>query len=388
MGTPHALVIGAGIGGLTAAIALRRAGCTVEVHERADQLRPVGAGISVQPNAVLALRHLGVGDAVERAGRALRPASLSRADGRALSAITAEAADAMVGAVGAPVIGIHRATLQEILVRHLGAEHLHLGRTVAGYDLGDGGVRARFTDGSAREADLLIGADGIRSACRRQLLADGEPTYSGYFCWRGIAPSPGALGDEWAGVVWGKGTRFGGCCIDGGRFYWFAIVNGPAGGADPPGQVRATVLERFAGYSQPIRDTIAATPEDAILRSDIADRPTVTTWGQGRLTLLGDAAHPMTPNLAQGACQAIEDALVLGLELARDREVDAALRAYEQKRQPRANKVVVAARRMGAVGQWSNSLAVWLRNGMVRLTPTSMVERKIIDGWKLPYGGF
>jgi 2-polyprenyl-6-methoxyphenol hydroxylase-like FAD-dependent oxidoreductase len=273
-------------------------------------------------------------------------------------------------------------------VAHLGAEHLHLGRTVAGYDLGAAEVRARFADGSAREADLVVGADGIHSACRRQLLDDGEPRYSGYFCWRGIAPSPGALGDDWAGEVWGRGTRFGGCGIDGGRFYWFAVANGPPGGADPPGQARAAVLERFAAYSQPIRDAIAATPEAAILRADIADRPPVTTWGQGRLTLLGDAAHPMTPNLGQGACQAIEDALVLGVELARDAEVDAALRRYERARQPRANQVVTAARRIGAVGQWSNPAAIWLRNGMVRLTPASMIRRRMIDAWRLPYGGF
>jgi len=386
---PHAIVVGAGIGGLAAAIGLKRAGCTVEVYERARELKAVGAGITIQPNAVLALRHLGVGEEIVRAGQVLKPtAGLARADGTVLSQLDAAEGERLIAEVGAPIVGIHRATLHDVMVAALGREHLRLGHTAEGYELTDSSVKVRFHGGEVREAELVVGADGIRSACRRQLLGDGEPTYAGYFCWRGISPTRGELPQGWGGEVWGAGRRFGGCTVDGGRLYWFAVAQGPPGGEDPKGSARAAVLKHFEDFVPMFRDVIAATPEEAIIRSDIADRPTVTKWGEGRLTLLGDAAHPMTPNLGQGACQAIEDALVLATGIARGSDVAAALRAYEAERQRRANAVVEAARRFGAIGQWSNGAARWARDTLVRLTPASVLRKQLVANWKLPYGGF
>ena len=388
MPRPHVAIVGAGIGGLAAAVSLQKAGCTVEIHERAAELRPVGAGLTVQPNAVLALRHLGVGDRVERAGRSLRLGGLHLSDGTSLGQLPEADARALLAEVGAPVVGIHRATLHEILLDAAGRACLHLGRSATGWAVDDHGATLHFDDGSTVRAAAVVGADGVHSACRRQLLDDGEPVYSGYFCWRGIAPGPGALPDDWGGEIWGDRARFGGCAIDGGRLYWFAVAEAPPGGRDPAGGAKVEILELFHGFSAEVLDVIRSTPEAAIFRTDIHDRPPVTTWGRGRLTLLGDAAHAMTPNLGQGACQAIEDALVLGTSLAGESDVPAALRRYEALRQPRANAVVTAARRFGEMSHWRHPAATFVRDSLLRLMPTAVVRRQLAEAWSLPYAGF
>ncbi len=387
MNKPHVLVIGAGIGGLSAAVALKRAGCTVEVHERALQLRPVGAGLTIQPNAMAALRILNVGNQVEKQGHILPIGGLALANGTYLNHLPEAQSQALITEVGAPAIGIHRATLHEILLEAAGPKVLHLGRAAVRYEFVDSGVQVFFSDGSVVTADALIGADGVHSICRRQLLDDGEPVYAGYFCWRGVAPLAAPLGSDWAGEVWGETARFGGCQIDGGRFYWFVVTDGPAGQKDPSEQSQAAVLKALRGFGTKFHDVIRATAETAIFRSDISDRDPVTKWGEAKMTLLGDAAHAMTPNLGQGACQAIEDALVLALQMHQTSDISLALRNYEKIRQTRVNRVVLAARRLGQVAHFRHPLAKSLRNGLLRLVPNSFVRKQLADAWKLPYQG-
>jgi 2-polyprenyl-6-methoxyphenol hydroxylase-like FAD-dependent oxidoreductase len=380
------LIVGAGIGGLAAAIAVRRAGFNVEVHERAPELGALGAGLTIQPNAVLALRRLGVGEALERAGSMLRVGGLLRWDGRAISELPRAMGESMVKEAGAPIIGIHRATLQELLLAALGRDVVQLDRACAGYEAHERGVRVHYASGASVDCDVLIGADGLRSAVRAQLVQDGDPVYAGYTSWRGVTSDRCGLPADAGGEMWGRGQRFGGCAIDGGRFYWFAVANAPAGGREPDAQAtKAQLLERFAGWGNRTPELIASTPAEAILRTDIADRPPLARWGEGRVALLGDAAHPMTPNLGQGACQAIEDALVLGQELGRASSLEAGLRAYEAARLARANSVVVTSRKLGAVAQWQNPLACGLRNALFGSMPTALLKQQMLDAWRLPY---
>jgi 2-polyprenyl-6-methoxyphenol hydroxylase-like FAD-dependent oxidoreductase len=379
------IVIGGGIGGLTAAIALRAAGFQVEVHERAAQLRPLGAGITIQPNAVLALRRLGLGERIEGAGAALRAGGLLRADGSTITKLRPQFAARLSREVGAGIVGIHRATLHAILLEALGKDVLQLGRACRGFTLRGERVTADFADGSQREADALVGADGLHSALRAQLLGDGDPIYAGYTSWRGVTADRCGLPDDFGGELWGRGQRFGGCCIDGGRFYWFAVANAPAGERDPdPEQAKRQLLERFSTWGGRVPELLRSTPANAILRTDISDRAPSARWGEGRVTLLGDAAHPMTPNLGQGACQAIEDALALAEELPRAASLESGLRAYEARRTARANAVVVAARRVGVIAQWRNSFACGLRNAFFGALPAAAIERQLLDSWKLP----
>jgi 2-polyprenyl-6-methoxyphenol hydroxylase-like FAD-dependent oxidoreductase len=310
------------------------------------------------------------------AGLVATRASLRTAAGRVLSRVDLRGIEREMGA---PAVAIHRATLQELLVSTLGCEPLHLDRQVVGYEARQDSVAVRFADGGRVEGALLIGADGIRSAVRAQLLGDGEPLHAGYLAWRGVAEP--ARAPEEASESWGRGRRFGIVPIENGKVYWFATLNAPAGGRDEPGTVRCKLEDPFAGWHPPIAELLAATPESAILRNDLLHRPPVERWGEGRVTLLGDAAHPMTPDLGQGACQAIEDAVALadclhGASNAPD--LVAALRRYEARRIPRANGFVRAALRTGRIGQSENAIACWLRNALVSLVPSSVSRRQLV----------
>jgi 2-polyprenyl-6-methoxyphenol hydroxylase-like FAD-dependent oxidoreductase len=373
MPQPPILIAGAGIGGLTAAIALRRAGFDAHVYERAAEIREAGAGITLQANAILALRTLGLHGAVTAAGRVATKASLQTASGKILSRIDLQGVEREMGA---PAVAIHRATLQELLVSALGREFLHLDSHVVGYDARQDGVTVRLADGRQVEGALLIGADGLRSAVRAQLLGDGEPLYAGYVAWRGVAEPDQA--PEEVSESWGRGRRFGIVPIENGRVYWFATLNAPAGGRDEPGTVGRKLVDLFAGWHSPIAEMLAATPERAILRNDMLHRLPVERWGDGRVTLLGDAAHPMTPNLGQGACQAIEDAVALADCLRGASDPDPALRRYEALRLPRANRFVRASLRLGRVAQSENVIVCRLRNALMSLVPSAVSRRQLV----------
>jgi 2-polyprenyl-6-methoxyphenol hydroxylase-like FAD-dependent oxidoreductase len=369
------LIAGGGIGGLTAAIALRRAGFQVQVHERAPEIREVGAGITLQANAILALRRIGLDRTVMAAGRPIGTASIRRWDGTLLSGTDFREIEALLGA---PSVAIHRATLQKILLEALGPGVLHAGSEVAGYEAGPDGVEVRLGDGRRIGGAALIGADGIHSAVRARLLGDGDPLYAGYVSWRGVTPENFHPAPREVSESWGPGRRFGIVPIEKGRVYWFATLNTPPGGRDEPGRSRAILLRLFKGWHPPIQALLEATPEEAILRNDILHRMPVRTWGEGRITLLGDAAHPMTPNLGQGAGQAIEDALVLAECLRGELDLPAALRRYEARRIPRANGFVLGSLRLGRLAQWENGLARGLRDRLIGWTPEAVAKRQLV----------
>lgn len=376
------VIIGAGIGGLTAAIALRRAGFPVVVYERAAQLTTVGAGLTIQPNALIALRALGLDEHVLNAGAKLSTFGLLRMDGRALSQLPPAEGKALLAQAGAPLVGIHRATLHQLLIEALGKDVVHLDRACVGYEQQADSVRVRFADGTQIESSLLIGADGLRSVVRQQLIGDGEPLYAGYTSWRGVTSDRCGFAADFGGELLGRGQRFGGCAIDGGRFYWFAVANAPAGEREPSTQTgKAQLIARYAGWDPRVSALIQSTPEHAILRTDIADRQPLQRWGEARVTLLGDAAHPMTPNLGQGACQAIEDAVVLAAQLQSAQSPQAGLRAYEAARRGRANGAVIAARRLGAVVQWQHPLACAFRDWLFANAPRALMKRQMLEGW-------
>jgi 2-polyprenyl-6-methoxyphenol hydroxylase-like FAD-dependent oxidoreductase len=374
------LISGAGIGGLTAACALVRAGLDARVVERAPELLSVGAGITVQANAMVALRRLGLDAAVLAEGGQLGLSQILRDDGLVLASTSL---DGLEREVGAPSIAIHRARLQRVLLDALGRERVELGADVTRFEADDAGVAVRLADGRRLDGALLIGADGLRSAVRAQLHGDEEPSYAGYTTWRGVAEDPG-LAPGQAGEMWGRGRRFGFVGIGFGEVYWFSVIDAPAGGRDSPGRVRADLLERFGDFGGPARKLLEATDEAAIVRTDIADRPPLARWGEGRVTLLGDAAHPMTPNLGQGGCQAIEDAVVLAECLAGASDGEAGLRAYEDRRAERAHWFVAQSRSVGKIAQASGSVSCWLRNTAFRLAPRRLLERQIISAQRFP----
>lgn len=368
---PRAVVIGGGIGGLTAGIALRRAGWDVTVYERAPELREVGAGISLWTNAVKVLRRLGVGPAVEAAAHPITRSEIRSWRGRLLGVTDFVALNAKLGA---PTVGVHRADLQAALADALGRDRLRLGAECVGYEHDAGGATARFADGRTDRADVLVGADGLKSAVRRQMLGDDPPRYAGYTAWRSVGlidrpeVPPGVTF-----VAMGRGSQVGLLPIGKGRTYWFATANVPTGG-DGPGDHHTELLKRFADWYPAVPAAIAATPPGAVVRNDILDRPPVRRWTDGRVALLGDAAHPTTPNLGQGACQAIESGRVLARHLTGAADVPAALVAYAESRFARTARVTNRSWTLGKVLALESGWACWVRDRAFGLLSPMMVR--------------
>lgn len=364
-----AIIVGAGIGGLAAGIALRRGGIEVELYERAGEMKDVGAGLSLWANAIHALDELGLGDAVRALGASYEIAGLRTWNGRVLMQPSPD----LQRRLGVLTIVVHRAELLEALVGAFGSPGVHLGASLERFHQDPEGVTAEFGDGRRARGDVLIGADGLHSVVRAQIHGARPPAYAGYTAWRAVVPF--ATDRVRAGESWGYGARFGLVPMSGGRVYWFATENTPEGGSCH--DEKTYLLRLFHGWHTPVEALIETATAPVILRNDIYDRPVLGRWGEGRVTLLGDAAHPMTPNLGQGACQALEDAVVLARTLLEGGEPAAALRAYEAQRIPRANRIVVQSRRIGTFAQWENRLAVALRQALVSRLSPRLQEREL-----------
>ncbi|QAT86043.1 FAD-dependent oxidoreductase [Corallococcus coralloides] len=377
----HVLIAGAGIGGLTLACALQRAGLRATVFERAEALRPVGAGIVVQMNAAVALRRIGLCDAVVAEGERAEQTLILDSTGARITAVDVRS---LQEELAIPMVAMHRARLQAVLRAHAGPEEaVRLGVSVTGFEDDGARVTVTLSTGETVTGDVLVGADGLRSAVRTGLLGAQPTRYSGYTSWRGVCPGADLVPAGQVTETWGPGARFGIVPIGHGEVYWFATLNAPAGAEDAPGQTLAILQERFAGWHAPIAKLLAATPPERVLRTDIHDRPPVSHWSRGRVTLLGDAAHPMTPNLGQGGCQAIEDGVVLGECLAAPGSVEDALRAYEARRVKRANALVVRSHQVGRMAQWENGAARFVRDALFRRVPQSAARRQL---WTLVQG--
>jgi 2-polyprenyl-6-methoxyphenol hydroxylase-like FAD-dependent oxidoreductase len=352
----RAAVVGAGIGGLASAIALRRAGWEATVFERAPELRPLGAGLSIWPNGVRALRALGLG-AIEQAatpsGGALR-----RADGSVLGQFDPAA---IAARYGAPLIGVHRADLHRLLAGALEEETVQLGADVVETD----GSGVRLADGRSHDANLVVGADGIRSVVREDVVGDGEPRRSGIVAYRGVVSS---RADVPAGEWWGRGAIAGLLPLTRGRVYWYLAYHGAP---DP-----AELSRRAEGFGEPVPELIAGTDPETLLCHELFDREPVAGWSHGSAVLVGDAAHPMLPFLGQGACAALQDAVALGEALADGAEIGKGLAAYEHARGKHAAMVVKRSRAAARVVFATGPLA-GLRNLAVRFAPPGVRLRQL-----------
>jgi 2-polyprenyl-6-methoxyphenol hydroxylase-like FAD-dependent oxidoreductase len=362
-----AIIIGGGVGGLCAAIALRQAGIEATVFERASHMVEIGAGLSLWANAMRVFDKLGLGQAVREVSVPGTLGEIRTWRGELLSEI--ESAK-LARKYGAAHIALHRADLQAVLLRALGSENVRLGARCMGFRQDRAGVTAFFADGRQARGSFLVGADGIHSAIRAQLTDKNEPVYAGYVAWRGVTPFEDKALPPGVGIeTWGKGRRFGVTHISRGRVYWFATKNTRKDGQDGPAGRKGELLQLFRGWHQPVAAIIEATREEAILRNDIFEHRHLRRWGKGRVTMLGDAAHAMTPNLGQGACQAVEDALVLARCLGGEDDVATALRHYEARRIPWTTAVAWQSRLTGRFSQVENPLACRLRNTLTKRTP-------------------
>ncbi|SDK19615.1 FAD-dependent monooxygenase [Nonomuraea jiangxiensis] len=408
----RAVVIGAGVGGLTAGVALLRAGWDVTVLERAPKIDPVGSGLAIAANALQALDTLDLGAEIRKLSQLHGQAGIRRPGGQWLVRTSGDDAEARFG--DSFVVAL-RATLLDVLIDALGTQRIRLGTTVSAVDTeagvahiqtdlartetGDPGATRADVGDAGRDhtevsnagadraqargagpaptqaedvvADLIVAADGIHSATRQALFPEHPgPVYSGVTAWRGLVPARGDLTIR-STESWGRGQVFGVHPLAGGLVYIYATDVSPAGAVH--GDERAELLRRFGDWHEPIPTLLRAADPAHIIRNDVHyfDTP-LPAFHQGKVALLGDAAHPMTPNLGQGACQAIEDAIVLahlvgpGTADAPDRLPDA-LAAYSAARLERTARIVKQSMTICKVTKLRNPVAVGLRDLAMRV---------------------
>lgn len=367
-------IAGAGVGGLALAVALSRGGhFDVTVLERAPSALKRGAALILWTNAVKALASLGVVDAVRAVATEVTDTEFRDANGHLLCRLPVGEWSAELGA---PTLVVPRAALIEILLDSLVPGVLRASSGVRRFSqLSDARVCVEFDDGSATDLDGLIGADGLRSVVRTQLLGTQAPRSLGFDAWVGIASEASDSIAAGASIAWvGNGPRFWAASLPGGRVSWYATLN-HRHARDV--KSREGLIEAFAGWQAPVARLIAATDAAEIIHTQIWDRPPSTRWGDGAVTLLGDAAQPITPDLGQGACQALESAVTLAACLSAKASIPEAMRRYEGARMRRSADVSRLCWLTSTNSTLEDPILCRLRDAAMRVGLRSVARREL-----------
>ena len=368
-----ALVIGGGLGGVSSALALRKAGVDAVVFERARDLShvQVGGAYGLWYTGVRAVRELGLADGLAEIGGAIERFEFESGQGAPLSS-------ANVGdrgrALGLPPVGVMRGDLHRLLAAELGETEIRFGSECTGFrDEGDA-VVAEFSDGSEERGDFLVGADGARSRIRSLLFGRDSLRYPGYGHWSGFVDLEHELTP--AGVfriMYGGGARFAFLPVSPERLCWWCTFPAPQADGGARTGLKSMLLERFRGWAAPVEAVIETTPDEVMGRRDTLDRAPLERWGEGRVTLAGDAAHPMTFNLGQGAGSALKDGVMLARHLQLAGDVTTALRAYEAQRIPPTTRWLNKSRTIGLLASRSRGPASPVHNLILKWFPSLAV---------------
>lgn len=374
----NGIIIGGGIGGLTAAIALRQRGILVTVYEAAPELKSVGAGIIMATNAMIILQRLGLAEKIQSNGYELNDVQIADANWRTIQKINSHYAQKKYG-LGS--YAIHRAALQQILYEELPEDVVLMNHRVEHVSQTEDKVHVKFTNGNEAEADFLIGADGIKSVVRQFLFGNTKYRYSGQTCWRATVDTtiPKRV-EKSSHELWGSkaGLRLGIVPLNPNQLYIYATVCSTAGGKDDLTTIRKNLIQQFSEFGNYSTQLLEATDLHKIIRTDIYDFAPIKKWYKGRIALIGDAAHATTPNLGQGGCQAIEDGYVIAQSLARHQQPDKAFETFQSIRYAKAKYVVNTSWWLGQLTNLSSPLLINIRNAAIRLIP-SFANKKIAD---------
>ncbi|WOF22767.1 FAD-dependent urate hydroxylase HpxO [Microbacterium betulae] len=343
------IIIGAGIGGTSAGIALKRLGHEVVVYDQIRENKPVGAALSLWSNGVKVLNWLGVGDEVAAMGG--RMDRMAYYEGRTGETMTRFSLEPVTSQTGQRPYPVPRADLQSLLMDRFGRDDIRLGMRMTGISDDGAKVTVTFENGDTDTADVLIGADGARSITRDHVAGHPvERTYSGYTNFNGLVPVDERVGpaDQWTTYV-ADGKRAAVMPVAGDRFYFFVDIPQPAGLPYDRSEGKAPLEEAFAGWAPGVRHLLdAIDPAVSLNRVEIWDVDPLDTWTRGRVAILGDAAHNTAPDIGQGACSALEDAFVLGIMFASNTVgIEDTLKRYELARVERAGELVLRARKRG-----------------------------------------
>lgn len=368
------VIIGAGIGGLTAGIALQQAGYEVEIYDRVRELRPVGAGISLWSNGVKVLNALGLGQQMAAIGGRMDKMQYRSKTGDLLNHIDLLP---LIESVGQRPYPVARADLQDMLLKAFQGE-VHLNHRCVAVEQDESGATAVFDNGHRATGDLIVAADGVRSILREYVLGQVvEPSYGGYVNWNGLVPASEDLAPSHTWMIYvGDHQRASMMPVAGDRFYFFFDVPLPKGTPAEPSEYKSILSKHFAGWADPVQRLIQAFDPETVARPEIHDVGPIDGMVRGRVALLGDAAHATCPDLGQGGCQAMEDGLVLTqyLKTTNISVVDA-LRRYEHDRKERTSAVVRKARQRAEMihGKDPEVTAKWYQQ-LAEETPSDVTD--------------
>lgn len=378
------IIIGAGIGGLTTAIALAKKGISVVVYEQADEIKEVGAGIWVAPNGLKVYETLGIVQELISAGKMLEKISVVDLNNKSISTVDGAKIRAKYGY---STLAVHRATLQKKLASYIPEGNLLLNKKFKSYQQTEQSITAEFEDGTTAEADFLINASGIKSTARKQIEPSSTLRYSGQTCWRFVTDFdlPKAAESEMY-EIWGneKGLRAAFSKISDRQVYGYITDYQPAGGTDDSRTIKADLLKLCADFPAIIKDLIKSCDEKAFIRTDLFDFKPISQWTDKKMALIGDAAHATTPNLGQGACQAIEDAYVIADQLSRNTEIGAAFKNYQSKRIKKAAYITNTSWQFAQLTNTSGFTKSLIKNA-IRLMPDFISDRQLDKIYSLDY---
>lgn len=370
-------IIGAGIGGLTTAIALEKKGIKSRIFEQAEKIEPVGAGIILASNAMQVYEKLGLRKEIEKNGNPISSMNITKSNLKPLTKVDLTYFEQKYKTKN---IAIHRGRLQQILIDKLISTELFLNHKLASVKESENDYYLNFKNGKQIKSSIIFGADGLNSTVRKHLFSDNEIRRANQICWRGVTEYelPINFKNE-LNEAWGKSERFGFVQIAKNKVYWYALKSFKKN----KNESSINDLEKyFNNYNRVIKDIIKSTKKKQINTAEISDLKPIFLWYKKKVCLIGDAVHATTPNMGQGACQAIEDAYVLS-ECLDKYELTEAFTEYQKLRLSKAHQVVKTSWLIGKIAHLTNPILISLRNQILKLTPTSLNRKQNEQIFKL-----
>ena len=364
-------IIGAGVAGLTAGYALKSIGRTCTIFEQSKVIKGIGAGFGLAANAMKAFELIGLREEIELIGHHLESYNILDEHGKVLFAPDT---DFISENYQQRNFAIHRADLHQFLLSKVA--HVQLGKRAIRFEQSTNSVTIYFEDGTAHRSRYLLIADGVKSILRQQILPESKPRYAGYTCWRATI-SNASLNLQKGSETWGKDGRFGLTPLVNNRLYWYACINSKAHNTLYQHYTIQDLYKHFEHYHQPIPQVLQHTNDEDLIWNDIIDIAPIKHFAYGNILLIGDAGHATTPNMGQGACQAIEDVAVLIDELSHESSVELAFKNFERRRLARTKYITDNSKRIGEIAQLDNSFLIKGRNTIMRLLPQQIAQYPI-----------
>lgn len=366
-------IIGGGVAGLTAAIGLQSVNSDFMLFEQSALVKGIGAGFGLAANAMKALDILGLKEDIEKIGHHVSTYNILDQRGNILLAPDTNALSAQYHQDN---FTIHRADLHYYLHSKIHVDNIALNKRAIRFTQNKEVITIYFEDGTQHKCRYLIIADGIKSPLRQQLIPSSTPRYAGYTCWRATIDNSGINLNK-GSETWGKGGRFGMTPLVGNRVYWYACINAPEQSTKFKNYAIADLRTHFSSYHSPIPQLLEKTKNKDLIWNDIIDIKPLPHLAYNNILLIGDAGHATTPNMGQGACQALEDVAVLIDELSNKNDVRAAFQSFEKRRLARTKYITETSKFIGEVAQWENKPLIFLRNMILKKLPSKFTQRDL-----------